>query len=108
MRLGLLQDRPAMIKRTQSRGGLIRYLTAGLLVFAFFAVVVQPAAAGLAEDARALVERAAAHIQAVGPAQAYADFNRPGGGFVEGELYVFCDDADGVILAHGDYPKLVG
>jgi hypothetical protein len=61
-----------------------------------------------ADDVKALVERAAAHVRLVGHARAFADFDRPDGGFVDGELYVFCSDADGTMVAHGGNPKLVG
>jgi cytochrome c len=64
--------------------------------------------AGTAEQAQALAERAVAHIHEVGREQAFADFSRPDGGFVDGELYVFCQDVSGVVVAHGGNPKLVG
>jgi cytochrome c len=64
--------------------------------------------AGAAEDVQALVERAAVHIRAVGAAQGFADITRPDGGFIAGELYVFCTSTDGTSLAHGGNPKLVG
>ena len=83
-------------------------LLAGLLVTALCFATGRPATASLAEQAQALVERAAAHIHAVGSAQAFADISRPGGAFVEGELYVFCHSADGHVLANGGNPKLVG
>jgi cytochrome c len=67
-----------------------------------------PAAAHTAAETQALVERAAAHIQAVGPERAFADFTRPDGGFVDGDLYVFCIATDGTQLANGGNPKLVG
>lgn len=58
--------------------------------------------------AMALAERAVAHVRAVGREQALADFNRPDGGFVAGEAYVFCHAADGTVVAHGGNPALVG
>jgi cytochrome c len=64
--------------------------------------------AGTAEQAQALAERAVAHIHDIGREQAFADFSRPDGGFVDGELYVFCQDVSGVVVAHGGNPKLVG
>jgi cytochrome c len=67
-----------------------------------------PAAAHTAAETQALVERAAAHILAVGQKQAFADFTRPDGGFVDGDLYVFCLAPDGTQLANGGNPKLVG
>jgi cytochrome c len=67
-----------------------------------------PASAHTAADAKALAERAVAHIRAVGRDQAFADFSRPDGGFVDGDLYVFCQDVSGVVVAHGGNPQLVG
>ena len=49
-----------------------------------------------------------AHIHDVGREQAFADFSRPDGGFVDGEFYIFCLDKSGINLAHGGNPKLVG
>jgi cytochrome c len=85
-----------------------RLLVARLLVAGYAAAGMTSASAHTAEDVQALVERAAAHIRQVGRPQAFADFSRPDGGFTDGELYVFCDDAQGVVLAHGDNPKLIG
>ena len=67
-----------------------------------------PAAAHTAEQVKAFAERAVAHIRAVGRDQAFADFSRPDGGFVDGELYIFCQDVSGVVVAHGGNPMLVG
>jgi cytochrome c len=83
-------------------------LLAGLLGVALIATASRSAAAGAAEKVQALVERAAAHISAVGRDKAFADISRPDGDFVDGDLYVFCDSADGTVLAHGGNPKLVG
>jgi cytochrome c len=66
------------------------------------------ATARTAEEAQRLAERGVAHIRDVGREQAFADFSRPDGGFVDGELYVFCQDSSGVVVAHGGNPKLVG
>jgi cytochrome c len=60
------------------------------------------------EEAKAFSERAAAYIRQVGEEKAFADFTRPDGGFVQGELYVFCYDREGVNKAHGGNPLLVG
>jgi cytochrome c len=61
-----------------------------------------------AAEAQALIERGVAHIRAVGSLQAFADFDRPDGGFIDGELYVFCLDAGGVTVANGGNPHIVG
>jgi hypothetical protein len=69
---------------------------------------IAPAMAQNAPEAQALAERALAHIHAVGRAQAFADFSRPDGGFVNGPLYIFCVETSGIMLAHGGNPKIVG
>ena len=61
-----------------------------------------------AEEAKAFAERAVAHIKDVGEDKAFADFSRPDGGFVDGELYVFCYAPDGTNKAHGGNPSFVG
>jgi cytochrome c len=66
------------------------------------------AMAASAEEAKALSEKAAAYIKQVGEEKAFTDFSRPDGGFVNGELYVFCYDHDGNNKAHGGNPSFVG
>lgn len=88
--------------------GRPRFSVFGTLAIALVLTTVRQAAADVAEDVKALVERAVAHIHDVGPERAFIDITRPDGGFVKGDLYVFCDDVDGIGLAHGGNPKLVG
>jgi cytochrome c len=78
------------------------------LLGATLSAAAWPVTAHTADEVQVLVERAAAHIRTVGPARAFADISRADGGFVDGDLYVFCDGADGTVLAHGGNPKLVG
>jgi len=65
-------------------------------------------AAGLADEAKVMVEKAIAHVKTVGAEKAYADFSTPGGSFTKGELYVFVIDMNSSVLAHGGTPKMVG
>ncbi|MDM4765707.1 cache domain-containing protein [Pelomonas sp. SE-A7] len=62
------------------------------------------------EEAVALVRQGVAFYQANGRVKALAAFNDPKGPFVKGELYFFVYGAngDGVALAHGQNPKMVG
>jgi cytochrome c len=69
------------------------------------AVLDHPA---VADKTKALVERAVVHIHTAGRPQAFADITRRDGGFVDGDLYVFCNDLNGIVLAHGGNPTLVG
>ena len=81
-----------------------------ICVAAIIAVTTSPVAAlaATAEQAKDFSERAAAHIEQVGDETAFADFTRKDGGFVDGELYVFCYDHNGVNKAHGGNASFVG
>ena len=65
-------------------------------------------AAATEQQVVAFVEKAAAHVKAVGKKQALADFSDPNGQFREGEIYVFAEDFKGNELASGGQPELVG
>ncbi len=86
----------------------LRLLLACLLGATLSATAGWTATAHTPDEVQALVERAAAHIRTVGRVRGFVDISRPDGGFVDGDLYVFCDGADGTVLAHGGNPKLVG
>jgi hypothetical protein len=70
-----------------------------------------PAAAddrGSPDEAKVLVEKAAAHIKSVGAEKAFADFNDPKGGYQDRDLFVFVYGPDGKILCVPGIPALVG
>ena len=79
-----------------------------LLAVALAVTAAQPASARTAEEVQALMVRAVDYIHQHGQQEAFAEFNRPGGQFVDGELYVFCGTAAGIQLANGGNPKMVG
>ena len=81
---------------------------AALMALLLISATALPAAARTAAEAKAFAENAVAHIKAVGATKAFADFSRPDGGFVDGELYMFCYAADGTNVAHGGNPAFVG
>lgn len=85
-----------------------RSLAAAGLILSASLAVAQPARARTAEEAKDLTERAVAYVHAVGRETAFTAFGRPDGGFVDGELYVFCLDASGTVVAHGGNPSIVG
>jgi cytochrome c len=92
-----------MIMRTFSI--LASVAAAGLLAIA------QPVLAqerGTPEDAKALTEKAAAHLRAVGKEQALKDFTAPNKTYVDRDLHVFCQDPEMRITAHGGNPALIG
>lgn len=67
-----------------------------------------PAFAKTPEETKAFVEKAIAYIKSAGKDKAFKDFSRADGGFVDGELYMFCYAPDGMNLAHGGNPSFVG
>ncbi len=84
-----------------------RFFMAPVVLIALANVVVS-AHAAIPEEAKAFSERAAAYIKQQGEEKAFADFTRADGGFVQGELYVFCYDRDGINKAHGANPHFIG
>lgn len=98
-------------------------------------LAVANAERGSQEEAKALLDKAIAHVNEVGTDKAFADFSRTDGGyvdrdlyvycldmegnafadftrndggFVDRDLYVYCADMQGNLLAHGANPTLVG
>src|SRR5450631_2897189 len=63
---------------------------------------------GTKAEAKALVEKAAAYIKANGKEKALAEFNNPKGKFIDRDLYIFAYDFNGVNLALGSNPRMVG
>ena len=65
-------------------------------------------AGGTANEAKVLVEKGVAYIQANGKGKAFAEFTDIKGKFIDRDLYIFVVDFTGLTLAHGGNPKLVG
>lgn len=63
---------------------------------------------GTREEAKALVEKAAAYVKEHGKEKAFVEFSNPKGKFVKKDLYIFAVGFNGVFLAHGSDPSLVG
>ncbi|MGZ3181625.1 MAG: cache domain-containing protein [Telluria sp.] len=63
---------------------------------------------GTADEAIAMVHKAAAMLKKDGREKLFAEVNNPSGQFVKGDLYVFIHDMKGICLAHGGNPKLIG
>ena len=74
----------------------------------FFLLYSSGLGAGTPDGAKALVERAIAFYKANGKEKALAEFSKPKGKFVRGDLYIFAFNPTGTIIAHGGDPKLVG
>ncbi len=86
-----------------------RILAAVVVVMFLIGTAMAVQAQGSTRDqALAMVEKAVAFIKANGKDKAMAEFNNPKGQFVKGELFIFVQNMQGVVLAHGGNPKLVG
>lgn len=77
-----------------------------MLVVAVFSSVVF--AESSKDQAVALVKKAEAYLKANGKDKAFAEISNPKGQFIKGELYLFVQDFNGAMLAHGSNPKLAG
>lgn len=85
-----------------------RHAIAGLI-----AVLLAPTLPAFAQtatkaDAIALVDKAVADIQKKGIEEACKDFADPKGGFIQGDLYVFVQDAQMMMVCHATTPKMNG
>lgn len=85
----------------------MKNITILLLANVLSAHAVSAAQFGTADEARKLLDRAIAHVEAVGPDAAFKDFSDTKGKFVDRDLYVFCNDGKGIITANGGNPALV-
>ena len=79
-------------------------LTAALL----FAPAVYAAGQATPDDAKAMAVKAAEYLKAVGPDKAFPDFDAKEGTWHDRDLYVYVLDNNGVMLAHGSNPGLIG
>ena len=89
----------------------MRRVVAVWMFISFFAVLAMAGtamAAGTADEAKALVDKAVEYFNANGKEKAIEAINNPQGEFVKGDLYIFMFENGGLCLAHGANPKLVG
>ncbi|MGA3399271.1 MAG: cache domain-containing protein [Acetobacteraceae bacterium] len=86
-----------------------RYLLFSLfLACVFTASLAHAADPATPDEAKALAQKAAAHMTDVGPEKAIADFNDANGGFVDRELFVVVYDPDNKIVGSYGVPVLRG
>jgi cytochrome c len=92
----------------------MRHLRSFLMLTLFLSAVVLPGGFLLAEskhatkeEAQAMATKAADLLQKDGPDKAFAAFNA-GGGWRDGDLYVFVIDKTGTWRASGARPELIG
>jgi len=82
----------------------LTHLTAALVLAAALPALAQNGK----PEAIALVDKAVANIQKKGVEAACKDFADPAGGYIQGELYVFVQDADLIMTCHATNPKMNG
>jgi cytochrome c len=80
-------------------------LCIGLLAVGYVSTVCM---AVTPDEAKALVDKAAAFMKANGKDKALAEISKSKGQFDKGELYVFAYDLTGTMVAHPKNPKLIG
>jgi riboflavin biosynthesis pyrimidine reductase len=88
----------------------VRIVVAAILV-ALNVIIALPAAAqerGSAAEAKAMAEKAAAHLIAVGPDTAIADFERPDGGYRDRDLFVVVYNPQHIVVSSVGNPNFVG
>ncbi len=90
----------------------MRKIAAYIVILALGTFISMPAFAegerGTKDEAKAMVEKAAAFYKENGKDKAIAEFNNPKGQFIDRDLYVFALDMQGIRVAHGTNQKLVG
>jgi signal transduction histidine kinase len=85
-----------------------RVLVIAVAMSCVLGLVFAPSALASQQEAKALVEKAAAFAKANGKDAALKEINLAKGQFDKGELYVFAYDMSGKIIAHPKNPKLIG
>jgi len=60
------------------------------------------------DEVKAFVDKGAKFCEEKGITVCLAEFSKPKGEFIQGELYMFAYDFSGISKAHGANPKLVG
>ena len=82
-------------------------------LLAVMAMLVMPMlawAAGQAtpDEAKAMAVKAAAYLQSAGPEKAFPEFDAKDGPWRDRDLYVTVQNRQGVMVAHGTNPGLIG
>lgn len=91
-----------------ARVGLLSLFAALWLCGATTVRAADPCTFANPEEARAMAERAADHLEAMGPDRAFRAFMDPNGEFIDRDLYVFVIDFRGILIASGGFPNSIG
>jgi cytochrome c len=90
---------------------MLRKLTSiafAILLLAGSQLAANAASNGTADEAKAMVDKAAQLLASEGSDKAFPIFDDPKGPFVDRDLYVFVLNFDGVTVAHGANKALIG
>lgn len=87
---------------------ILKLLLAAIVALGFVGAAGAQERRGTADEAQAMAKKAVAYVKANGKDKAIAAFNDSKGEFIKGDLYVFMFTMDGVAVAHGQNPKMVG
>lgn len=81
-----------------------------LLVAAVLLAAPAVYAAGQAtpDEAKAMAVKAAEYLKAVGPDKAFPEFDAKDGPWHDRDLYVIVQNTQGVMVAHGTMPAMIG
>src|SRR5262249_14576017 len=79
-----------------------------LILIVFVTGFVCAARHSTPDQAKALLDKAVAHYKEVGRKQALADFTGKKDPWVNGDLYVACQDSKHIIQANGAFPNVIG
>jgi len=86
----------------------LRTVLIAVVLCLFVAVSVSSQQRGTPAEAKKMVEDAIAYIKANGQEKAFAEINNPKGKFVDRDLYITVIDMNGVCVARGFDPSLLG
>lgn len=86
---------------------IVKYLSGIALALSLFVAPAMAADYGSREEAKALVDKAV-ELYKQDPQKALAAFNSKDGGFIDRDLYIFVFDKDGIFLANGAKPAMLG
>ncbi|MCU6501699.1 cache domain-containing protein [Rugamonas sp. A1-17] len=90
------------------RAHVFKVIFAWLFMSSFFGAMAADQQAASKDEAVAMVKKAVGYIRQNGKDKALAEFSRPKGQFVDRDLYIAALDLNGLMLAHGANPRLIG
>lgn len=90
------------------RASFLKFVFALLATAMFYSAAAAAEQRATRDEAVAIVKKAVGYIRQNGKAQALAEFSKQQGPFVDRELYIAVLDLNGLMLAHGANPKLIG